>query len=81
MAGFIATKLCGTDKEDRKADIESEGLMPTQINPNKVPEIKRRETDEEKMRIMKMKEEREQEIKQSQNSNIKTDKNRVSLNM
>jgi len=52
MAGFIATKFCGTDKEDRKADIESEGLMPMAANPNAAHDIKRRETNEENIRIM-----------------------------
>jgi riboflavin synthase len=65
FAGWIATKLCGTDKDDQRADKESEGLMMTQQNPQPIMDIKRRETDEDKKRLMEMKEERQQEIKNS----------------
>jgi hypothetical protein len=63
FAGFIATKLCGTGREDKRADEETEGLVLTQKNPQPVMQVTRRQTDEDKKRLMEMKGEREQEVK------------------
>lgn len=66
FTGFIATKLCGTGQADQRVDKESEGLVLTKSNPQPVLAKQRRETDEDKKRLMEMKSEREQEIKSDQ---------------
>ena len=65
FAGFITNKLCGTGKEDQRADKETEGLVLTAKNPQPANEKIRRATDEDKKRLLEIKGEREQELQSS----------------
>ena len=58
FASFVSNKLCGTDAKDREADAKSEGQKLTTMQPVQ----KKRDTIEDQMRLMQVKEDRQKEL-------------------